>query len=120
MNIEPGPTDDRRRYDLAESQRGHPVHDLKLNLLGESNATSLSAPVVTHEPPIYTVLAFRVRHPGGDRVYDYAAVRAGDGRWYLTGGETKQGVSWEILVRAVRARLVGPLMVMGPVRSLFL
>lgn len=113
MNIEPGPGDDRRRYDLGELQRSAEPH-----LLGDPGATPVRP--AQHEPPIYTVLAFKIRHPGGSRVYDYAAVRAGDGLWYVTGGETKQGVGWALLVDAVRARLVGPLQVMGPIRSLFL
>lgn len=74
--------------------------------------------VAVPEPPIYTVVAFRVQH--GGRTYDYAAVRAGDGRWYATGAQTMQGVDWGTLVGAVRPKLVGPLQVMQPVRSLFL
>lgn len=70
-------------------------------------------------PPIYTVISFRVRHPGGGRVYDYAAIRAGDGKWYPTGGETRQGVDWPTLVRAIRARLVGPISILGPIRQVF-
>lgn len=86
-------------------------------LFGRANTASLGAPVPHGEPPIYTVVSFRINH--GGRVYDYAAVRAGDGKWYATGGETKQGVDWATLVRSARPRLVGPIQVMGPVRSLF-
>lgn len=91
------------------------------SLFGQPDPGSLSAPVPHSEPPIYTVISFRIRHSGASgTVYDYAAVRAGDGKWCVTGGETRQGVDWATIVRAVRARLVGPITVMGPVRQVFL
>lgn len=77
-------------------------------------------PVPQAEPPVSTVVAFSVRHPSSRRVYDYAAIRAGNGLWYATGGTTAQGTTWEVLVRAVRERVVGPLRVLGPVREVYL
>jgi hypothetical protein len=56
------------------------------------------------------VVQFTIRH--GVKSYDYAAIRAGDGKWYITGGYTKQGVSWEIMINAIRPKIVGPLWVM--------
>lgn len=88
-------------------------------LFADPGPENLGAPVPHGEPPIYTVISFRVRHPGGGRVYDYAAIRAGDGKWYPTGGETRQGVDWPTLVRAIRARLVGPISILGPIRQVF-
>jgi hypothetical protein len=87
-------------------------------IFGDPDPDSYGSPVPHNEPPIFTVISFRVGMSG--RVYDYAAVRAGDGKWYATGGETKQGVDWQTLVRAVRPRLVGPVQVLGPIRNLFL
>lgn len=76
------------------------------------------APVpAASEPPIYSVVCFRVALGSG--VYDYAAIRAGNGKWYPT-GQAAQGVDWATLVRAVRPRLRGPIQVMAPDRSIFL
>lgn len=122
-------SDDEARYDANERGRidaevlrsggktpfGNEVASV---LFGERDPDSFGAPVPHNEPPIYTVISFRVGMRG--KTYDYAAVRAGDGKWYPTGGETKQGVDWHTLVRAVRPRLVGPVQVLGPVRSLYL
>lgn len=64
------------------------------------------------EPPIGTVVSFHVRHRPGTNPYSYAAIRAGDGKWYTTGRGTAQGVDWSTFANAVRERLAGPLMVM--------
>jgi len=59
------------------------------------------------EPARGTVLAYqRVGHSGA--VLDYVSVRAGDGRWYTTGGAAKQGVDWAELWSAVRQWAAGP------------
>jgi len=34
-----------------------------------------------------------------DKIYDYAAIRADDGKWYATGSHDLKGVSWEYLVQ---------------------
>jgi hypothetical protein len=51
------------------------------------------------EPPVGTVLAYQRRLPGcdGERSYHYASIRAGDGRWYTTGSNARQGVDWHTL-----------------------
>jgi hypothetical protein len=54
---------------------------------------------VPAEPAVGTVLAY-VRDVG-DRTYTYASLRAGDGRWYTTGGASRQGVDWPTLSRAL-------------------
>jgi len=65
------------------------------------------------EPPIFTALAFNIKHAGGaSDYYTYAAIRAGDGKWYITGGETKQGVDWVTFCDGVRDRLASPLWIM--------
>jgi hypothetical protein len=91
------------------------------NIIGTHNAGALlppgaqSLPIQTpHEPPIFSVVKFRIRHsPDSGRYYDYAAIHAGDGKWYLTGGETKQGVSWEAMCHAIKPKIVGPIVVMA-------
>lgn len=65
-----------------------------------------------NEPAPGSVVKFKVLLTG--RTYDYAAIRAGDGRWYLTGGETKQGVSWQVLLDSIRPHLSGPVWVCLP------
>lgn len=62
------------------------------------------------EPAIGSVIQFRVQH--GQRLYDYAAIRAGDGRWYATGSETVQAVGWTVMIEAVRPIIVGSLWVL--------
>lgn len=54
------------------------------------------------QPPVGTVLAYVVRL--GDRDYHYASLRAGDGRWYSTGGSAAQAVDWRTVVTALRAK----------------
>jgi hypothetical protein len=71
----------------------------------EGQAPSQPAPFVTAvpaEPPVGTVLAYQRRLPGRDggpeRAYHYASIRAGDGLWYTTDREARQGVNWHALV----------------------
>jgi hypothetical protein len=71
----------------------------------EGQTPSQPAPFVTAvpaEPPVGTVLAYQRRLPGRDggpeRAYHYASIRAGDGLWYTTGREARQGVNWHALV----------------------
>mgnify|MGYP000246811518 CR=1 FL=1 len=101
----------------CEPAWGGPGNDAEVPRIGASH---VGGPATRYEPPIYTVLGFRINHGGRVYDYDYAAVRAGDGKWYLTGGETMQGVDWQTMARAIRPKVVGPVQVMGPVRSLFL
>jgi hypothetical protein len=42
------------------------------------------SPRFSEEPEIGTVLAFRHTFPDETKVYGYAALRAQNGRWYLT------------------------------------
>lgn len=65
------------------------------------------------EPGVGTVVRFRVKHDNSGRYYDYAAIRAGDGKWYITGGETKQGVDWGTLIDAVQPLIEGPLWILS-------
>lgn len=44
-------------------------------------------------PIIYFVKSF-----GGSREYDYAALKAGDGKWYTTGPRSPKGYTWAELV----------------------
>jgi hypothetical protein len=52
------------------------------------------------EPELGTVLAYSVEL--GGKTYHYASNRAGDGRWYTTGGSAIQGVDWTTLADALR------------------
>lgn len=63
-------------------------------------------------PPIGSVMKFEIQHPSSAMMYTYAAIRAGNGLWYVTGGETQQGVSWGILIEAIRPRVAGPIQAM--------
>jgi hypothetical protein len=105
------------RTPVGGSMTSEEAEHFRTALFGSRDEASEAAPVPFDEPPIFTVIAFRVRMSGRD--YAYAAVRAGDGKWYATGGATKQGVDWQTLVRAVRPRLAGPIQIMQPARSLF-
>lgn len=35
---------------------------------------------------------------GGAREYNYAAIKAGDDKWYITGAASPQGLSWDQLI----------------------
>lgn len=52
------------------------------------------------EPPVGSVIAYRVKLGGRD--YDYVSLRAGNGLWYSTGSGTPQGVRWDALSNAMR------------------
>jgi hypothetical protein len=74
----------------------------------EGQVPSQPAPFVTAvpaEPPVGTVLAYqrrlRGRDGGPERSYHYASIRAGDGLWYTTGREARQGVHWHALVEVL-------------------
>jgi hypothetical protein len=67
------------------------------------------------EPQPLSVIQFRVRH--GENLYDYAALRAANGLWYTTGGETRQGVTWAEMIPHIKAKIAGPLLVLSPIRS---
>lgn len=85
----------------------NPFHDHKP--LRRVTDTSMSGGGYPQEPPPGSVVSFKARLPGSDKLYDYAAIRAGDGRWWLTGGETKQGVMWSTLLDNIRPVIEGPL-----------
>lgn len=74
----------------------------------------------TAEPAIGSVVAFRVWHPNSPVEYWYAAVRAGNGAWYITGGETKQGVDWPTFIEAIKPRMIGQMILMRMDRELIL
>lgn len=64
-------------------------------LLAEATRLDAMPPEPEGEPAL---IFFRKQfHPGG-QVYDYAALRAGDGRWYTTGPKSTQGYTWEQLL----------------------
>lgn len=93
--------------------------DSRSGFIGTHNAGALTGnPLEYQGPPIGTVVRFKIDH--GGKYYDYAAVRAGDGKWYITGGETKQGVSWEVMTNAIKAKLSGPIMVMSDQTGIWL
>jgi len=52
------------------------------------------------EPPVGSVIAYRVKLGGRD--YDYVSLRAGNGLWYSTGSGTPQGVDWDALSNAMK------------------
>lgn len=55
------------------------------------------------EPPVdedgVAVIYFRKRFNRSGRLYDYAAIKAGDGKWYTTGPQSPKGYSWNQLIR---------------------
>lgn len=56
------------------------------------------------EPDIGTVLAFRKTFPASSRVFGYVALRAGNGRWYLTASSTNHQsspMSWDALQKFI-------------------
>lgn len=53
------------------------------------------------EPPVGSVIAYRVKLGGRD--YDYVSLRAGNGLWYTT-GNTAQGATWPKLIGALRSQ----------------
>lgn len=71
------------------------------------------------EPPPGSVVSFQIRHPNSPVEYSYAAIRAGNGDWYITGGETKQGVDWTTFTNAIKPRLIGRMILMRNSRELF-
>lgn len=50
------------------------------------------------EPPDGTVIRFNMQFGGSGTVYDYAALRAGDGLWYTTGPRSPKGYTWDALL----------------------
>lgn len=50
------------------------------------------------EPPEGSVIRFNMQFGGHGTVYDYAAIRAGDGMWYTTGPRSPKGYSWDSLL----------------------
>jgi hypothetical protein len=82
----------------------------KGRLQGQLDATPITYGRVPGEPSPGSVVQFKIRH--GQKLYDYAAIRAGDLRWYITGGETKQGVDWHTLCEAIKPKMVGPMWVL--------
>lgn len=44
------------------------------------------------------VIFFQKQFTEGGRVYDYAALQAGDGKWYTTGPRTPKGFTWQALI----------------------
>lgn len=58
---------------------------------------SLPDEPTTDDPDGALVLWFTRRFRHGGTQYTYAAVKAGDGLWYLTGGTSPQGLTWDRL-----------------------
>lgn len=106
MNIEPGPGDDRDRYDANEQKR--------------LRTAILTGAIVTPDqsPPCGSVIQFQVQL--GGNVYDYASIRAGDGKWYTTGDKALQGVDWRTLIDVVKHKLAGPIQVLAPIQQVLL
>jgi len=45
------------------------------------------------------VIYFRKKFSRGGRPYDYAAIKAGDGKWYTTGPASPKGYTWAMLIK---------------------
>lgn len=58
------------------------------------------------EPPVdedgVVVIYFKKTFGSGGRVYDYAAIKARDGRWYTTGPQSPKGYSWVQLIKWIK------------------
>lgn len=59
------------------------------------------------EPRIGQVIMFTVRFDGMGPEYDYAALRAGDGFWYLTGLRSPQRRTWDQLLEWMEGNTFG-------------
>lgn len=64
------------------------------------------------EPPIGTVIRYKIDH--GGRLYTYVSLRAETGLWYTTGGGSKQDATWAELFAALKKQLRGPIEVLLP------
>lgn len=49
------------------------------------------------EPVLGSIIAWKVRAADGVK-YDYAAIKAGNGRWYTTGPNSPKGFTWDELM----------------------
>jgi hypothetical protein len=54
-------------------------------------------PVMPDDRP--NIVYFQKRFSVGGKKYDYAAIQAGDGKWYTTGPKTPKGFAWADLIQ---------------------
>lgn len=67
-----------------------------IEALGDEVAKLKARP---EEPKDYgDVVRFAKQFTTNGKLYDYAAILAGDGRWYVTGGASPQGLTWDQLL----------------------
>lgn len=74
--------------------------------------------IVATEPAIGSIITFSVVYPTGPKSYDYAAIRAGNGLWYMTGTNAGIGMNWRQFIDAFEPILKGPLYVVTEKREL--
>lgn len=67
----------------------------QLNAIAEELARLEDRP---EEPPPGSVIRFNMQFNGYGTVYDYAALHAGDGKWYTTGPRSPKGYTWDELL----------------------
>jgi hypothetical protein len=49
-------------------------------------------------PPLVPVIYFKHQFKGSDKVYQYAALKSDDGKWYTTGPKSPKGYTWHELL----------------------
>lgn len=110
---EPGGVPERRKPKPSKSlaRKGGAVRKQKFDMPVGGGAKKIDDRV--QEPPIGSVLKVSGQHVGYDGrtypvVYDYAVIRAGNGRWYTTGASCPyDGYSWSGFLEFL-ASLVNP------------
>lgn len=101
-------TDGRTIYTRSDPMTSGPLGSdwpMTSKTSGESSPPEAPSPApfvftMPVEPPVGTVLVYQRQLGGGintKRTYHYASIRAGNGLWYTTGQEARQGVSWHEL-----------------------
>jgi hypothetical protein len=65
------------------------------------------------EPRAGTVIQFAMQFQLHSTVYDYAAIKAGDGLWYTTGPRSPKGYTWDELLDWMEGNTTG-FMVLSP------
>lgn len=79
---------------------------------------NLERACIPDEPGRLNVIVWQKRFSRSDRVYDYCAIHAGDGRWYTSGpefnGANPHGVRWEAWWPFVVTGLVACVVHMDP------
>lgn len=61
------------------------------------------------EPPIGSIIMFTIVYPTGPAEYSYAALRVGNGLWYMTGVSGGSGLTWKNFTDSFGSMIKGPI-----------